>query len=56
FLVYKKDRKIKFINLAIKVNIVTIYDSFIPLGVNKFSEDFTIYKVISLLDFFLGYN
>jgi hypothetical protein len=38
------------------MNIVTIRDMFILLGVDEFAEDFVIYKVLSLLDFFSGYN
>jgi hypothetical protein len=38
------------------MNTVTIRDMFILLEVDEFAEDFTMYKVLSLLDFFLGYN
>jgi hypothetical protein len=33
-----------------------IRDMFILLEADEFAEDFTIYKVLSLLDFFSGYN
>jgi hypothetical protein len=33
-----------------------IRDTFIPLVVDEFVEEFTIYKILSLLDFFLGYD
>jgi hypothetical protein len=38
------------------MNTVTIRDMFILLGVDEFAEDFVIYKVLSLLDFFSGYD
>jgi hypothetical protein len=38
------------------MNTVTIRDIFILPGADEFAEDFTMYKVLSLLDFFLGYN
>jgi hypothetical protein len=33
-----------------------IRDTFIPLVVDEFIEEFIIYKILSFLDFFLGYN
>jgi hypothetical protein len=56
FLIRKKDSKIRLINSVTKMNTVTIKDAFIPLGADEFAEDFAMYKVLSLLDFFLGYN
>jgi hypothetical protein len=56
FLVRKKDSKIRLINSATKMNAVTIRDAFIPPGADEFAEDFAIYKVLSLLDFFSGYD
>jgi hypothetical protein len=38
------------------MNAVTIRDMFILLEADEFAEDFIMYKVLSLLDFFLGYN
>jgi hypothetical protein len=38
------------------MNAVMIRDTFIPLGADEFAEDFAIYKVLSLLDFFSGYD
>jgi hypothetical protein len=38
------------------MNTVTIRDVFIPLGADEFVEDFAICKVLSLLDFFSGYD
>ncbi|KAF0314814.1 hypothetical protein GQ607_017954, partial [Colletotrichum asianum] len=56
FLITKKDSNIRLINLYIKLNKISIRDTFIPLGANKFSEDFANYKIISLLDLFSRYN
>ncbi|KAF0323487.1 hypothetical protein GQ607_009168, partial [Colletotrichum asianum] len=56
FLIAKKDSNIKLINLYIKLNKISIRDTFIPLGANKFSEDFANYKIISFLDLFSRYN
>jgi hypothetical protein len=38
------------------MNTVTIRDTFIPSGADEFAEDFVMYKVLSLLDFFSGYD
>ena len=35
---------------------MTIRDANLPLYANEFSKEFAGYKVISLVDFFLGYN
>ena len=35
---------------------MTIKDINLPLYTNEFSEEFTGYKVISLIDFFFSYN
>ena len=56
FLMVKKDEGMRLINLAIKINAVTLRDAFIPLGVKEFFEDFGICKALLLLDFFSGYN
>jgi hypothetical protein len=56
FLIRKKDSKMRLINLVTKMNTVTIRDAFIPPGADEFVKDFVIYKVLSLLDFFSGYN
>ncbi|KAF0314832.1 hypothetical protein GQ607_017936, partial [Colletotrichum asianum] len=56
FLIAKKDSNIRLINLYIKLNKISIKDTFIPLGTNKFLEDFTNYKIISFLDLFSRYN
>jgi hypothetical protein len=46
----------RLINLVTKMNTVTIRDAFIPPEADEFAEDFAMYKVLSLLDFFSGYN
>ncbi|KAF0314880.1 hypothetical protein GQ607_010359, partial [Colletotrichum asianum] len=56
FLITKKDSNIRLINLYIKLNKISIRDTFIPLSANKFLEDFTNYKIISFLDLFSRYN
>jgi hypothetical protein len=38
------------------MNTVMIRDIFILLEADEFVEDFAIYKVLSLLDFFSGYD
>jgi hypothetical protein len=38
------------------MNTVTIRDVFILLGADEFAKDFVMYKVLSLLDFFSGYD
>jgi hypothetical protein len=38
------------------MNAVTIRDMFILPGADEFAEDFAMCKVLSLLDFFLGYD
>ena len=42
--------------MAININRVTTRDVNLLLYANKFSKEFAGYKVISLVDFFLGYN
>ena len=56
FLVEKKNKKYCFINTAIKINKVTIYNTNLPPSINKFSEDFAKCVVALLIDFFSGYN
>ncbi|KAF0315122.1 hypothetical protein GQ607_017648, partial [Colletotrichum asianum] len=56
FLITKKDSNIKLINLYIKLNKINIRDTFILISTNKFLENFTNYKIISLLDLFSRYN
>ncbi|KAF0320404.1 hypothetical protein GQ607_012330, partial [Colletotrichum asianum] len=56
FLITKKNSNIKLINLYIKLNKISIRDTFIPLSANKFSKNFANYKIISLLNLFSRYN
>jgi hypothetical protein len=56
FLIRKKDGKIRLINSVTKMNTVMIRDMFILPKADEFAEDFAIYKVLSLLDFFSGYD
>ena len=42
--------------MAININRVTTRDVNLLLYANEFSKEFAGYKVISLVDFFLGYN
>ena len=56
FLIEKKNKKYCFINTAIKINKVTIYNTNLLPSIDKFSEDFAKYIVALLIDFFFGYN
>ncbi|KAK2036065.1 hypothetical protein LZ31DRAFT_484822, partial [Colletotrichum somersetense] len=56
FLIKKKDNALYLINLYIKLNKVIIYNTYIPFNTNEFKKDFSIYKLLSLLDFFSRYN
>ena len=56
FLVKKKNGKHRFINSAIYVNAVTIRDALIPPNVDEFAEDVAGRSLVSLVDFFSGYD
>jgi hypothetical protein len=56
FLVKKKDGKYRLVNHAVEFNKVTIRDANLPPAVNFFSEEFAGYTVISLINFFFGYD
>ena len=56
FLVKKKDLKYRLINNISKGNRVTIRNAFIFLAADEFTEEFIMYKIFSLLDFFSDYN
>lgn len=56
FLVSKKDGGLRLINSATRINKETIRDAFIPPSAEEFSEDFGMCAVLSLLDFFSGYD
>ena len=56
FLVRKKNKGYRLINIAININRVTIKDiNLLPLS-NKFLEKFTKIYIISLINQFSGYN
>ena len=52
----KKDSSLQLINLATRINKVTIRDARLPPSSNKFVEDFGNCYILLLLDFFLEYN
>ena len=56
FLVKKKDTSYRLINNIGEANCIIIRDAFIPPAVDKFVEEFAMYKILSLLDFFSGYD
>jgi hypothetical protein len=56
FLVVKKDGGLRLINSATKVNAITIRDALSPPATDRFSEKFGMCKMLSLLDFFSGYD
>ena len=45
-------KKYRFINIAVKLNQVTIRDANLPLSTNEFSEEFTSCTISSLKNFF----
>ena len=56
FLVKKKDRKYRLVNYAVKFNKMIIRDANLSLTVNSFSEKFAGYAIVSLINFFFGYD
>lgn len=56
FLVSKKDGGLRLINSATRMNGVTIRDAFAPPSADDFSDEFAMCKMLSLLDFFSGYD
>jgi hypothetical protein len=56
FLVKKKDQGYRLINNAQKINGVTVRDANLPPNPDEFSEEFAGCEVVSLIDFFLGYD
>ncbi|SCV59862.1 uncharacterized protein FFFS_14431 [Fusarium fujikuroi] len=56
FLVAKKDGNFRLINSATLMNKVTVRDGLSPPHADEFSADFAMCKIISLLDFFSGYD
>ena len=56
FFMEKKDGGLRLINSAIYINKEIIRNAFIPLSAKEYLKDFGMYKFLSLLDFFNGYN
>jgi hypothetical protein len=56
FLVKKKDQGYRLINNAQKINRVTVRDANMPPNADEFSEEFAGCQVVSLIDFFSGYD
>jgi UDP-N-acetyl-D-mannosaminuronate dehydrogenase len=56
FLVKKKENKYRLINVAMKMNSVTIRDAYLLPLVDEFLEEFAGYAIASLIDFFSGYD
>src|SRR6266536_2686803 len=57
FLVKKKEgNKYRLINNVVEINRVIIKNGNLPPAVNEFSEEFNNYIIISLINFFSGYN
>ncbi len=57
FLVKKKEgNKYRLINNVMEINWVIIRDGNLSPAINEFSEKFGNYVIISLIDFFSGYN
>ena len=57
FLIKKKKKgKYRLINAAIKINKIIIRNINLPPSVDNFSENFVKCKIVSLVDFFSGYD
>jgi len=57
FLIKKKEEnKYRLINNVVKINRIIIRDGNLPSAVNEFSEEFGNCVIISLINFFSGYN
>jgi hypothetical protein len=56
FLVKKKDSGYRLINNAQKINKVTVRDANLPPNPDEFSEEFAGCHIVSLIDFFSGYD
>ena len=56
FLVAKKDAGYRLINNAQKINSVTVRDANLPPNPDEFSEEFAGCHIVSLIDFFSGYD
>lgn len=56
FLVSKKNGDFRLINSATRYNAYTIRDALLPPGADEFSEDFAMCKILTIVDFFSGYD
>jgi hypothetical protein len=56
FLVKKKSGKYRLVNAAIEINKNTVRDANLPLSVDEFSEEFARCQIVSMIDFFSGYD
>jgi hypothetical protein len=56
FLVEKKDKKHRLINLATNINVVTVRDAILPPNVDEFLEHIAGRPVCILLDFLSRYD
>jgi hypothetical protein len=54
--VKKKDKGYWLINNAVNINCVTVRDANLPLNLDEFSKEFAGCQIISLINFFLGYD
>ena len=52
----KKPREYKLINLAIYLNAIIRQDANLLPSINKFTNEFTGYYIISLVDLYSNYN
>lgn len=48
--------KYRLMNITVEFNQVTLKDANLPSSTDKFSEKFAGYAILSLIDFFSGYN
>lgn len=56
FLVKKKDKGYRLINACMQMNKVTIRDANLPPSSDEYSEDFAGMHIVSLIDWFSGYD
>ena len=52
----KKNRKYRLVNYAVELNRVIIKNANLLPAVNSFSKEFAGFAVISLINFFFGYD
>ena len=55
-MVSKKDGGVRFINLATRLNGVSIRDTLLPGGYKAFSEEFSGYIILTGIDLISGYD